>query len=63
MSRCTMQSSNVCSVLETQESNRHDTNIILVVKGTAYTRLKEIRAKAKVITSAKFDVGRWEKLS
>ena len=47
---------NVCTVLETStESNRQDTNI-LVVKGTANTRLKEIRAKAAVIAS--FDVGR-----
>ena len=30
---------------------------ILVVKGTAHTRLKEIRAKAMVIASASFDVG------
>ena len=39
------------------ESNRHGTNI-LVVKGTAHTRLKEIRAKATVIALASFDVGR-----
>ena len=39
------------NVLETQastESNRHGTNIV-VVKGTAHARLKEIRAKATVI--------------
>ena len=51
--------SNVCTVLETQastESNCQSTNI-LVVKGTAHTRLKEIRAKATVIALAKFDVG------
>ena len=51
--------SNVCTVLETQasnESNRHSGNI-LVVKGTAHTRLKEIHAKAMVIALASFDVG------
>ena len=42
------------------ESNRHGTNI-LVVKGTAHTRLKEIRAKATVIALASFDVGRLKK--
>ena len=36
--------------------NRHGTNI-LVVKCTAHTRLKEIRAKATVIALASFDVG------
>ena len=39
------------------ESNRHGRNI-LVVKDTAHTRLKEIHAKATVIASASFDVGR-----
>ena len=55
---------NVCTVLETQastESNRHGRNI-LVVKGTAHTRLKEIRAKATVIALASFDVGRLRKI-
>ena len=57
--------SNVCTVLETQastESNRHDMNI-LAVKGTVHTRLKEIRAKAMVITSANFDVGCLKEIS
>ena len=52
-----------CTVLETPastESNRHGTNI-LVVKGTAHTRLKEICAKATVIALASFDVGRLKK--
>ena len=44
------------------ESNRHGRNI-LVVKGTAHTRLKEIRAKATVIALASFDVGRLRKIS
>ena len=51
--------SNVCTVLETPastESNHNGMNI-LVVKGTAHTRLKEIRAKATVIGLASFDVG------
>ena len=51
--------SNVCIVLETPafpESNHHGTNI-LVLKGTAHTRLKEICAKATVIALASFDVG------
>ena len=51
--------------LETQastESNRHGTNI-LVVKGNAHARLKEIRAKATVIAVANFDVGRLRKIS
>ena len=50
--------SNVCTVLKTQastESNRHGTNV-LIVKGTAHTRLKEIHAKATVIALASFDV-------
>ena len=38
------------------ESNHHDMNI-LVVKGTAHTKLKEIRAKAMVIALASFDIG------
>ena len=41
-----VMASNICTVLETPastESNRHSTNI-LVVKGTAHTRLKEIHA-------------------
>ena len=49
--------------LETQastESNRHGT-YILVVKGTAHARLKEIRAKATVIALANFDVGHLKK--
>ena len=51
--------SNICTVLETPAStklNRNGTNI-LVVKCTAHTRLKEIRAKATVIALASFDVG------
>ena len=36
--------------------NRHGMNI-LVVKGTAHTRLKEICVKAMVIASASFDIG------
>ena len=54
--------SNVCTVLEAQastESNRHGTNI-LIVKGTAHARLKEIHAKAMVIALA-FDVGHLKK--
>ena len=46
----------VYTVLETQAStelNRRGTNI-LVVKGTAHARLKEIRAKATVIALANF---------
>ena len=57
--------SNICTVLETQastESNRHNTNI-LVVKGTAHARLKEIHAKAMVIALANFDVGHLRKIS
>ena len=53
------------TVLETQastKSNRHGMNI-LVVKGTAHTRLKEICAKAMVIAVANFDVGRLRKIS
>ena len=44
--------SNVYTVLKTQastKSNHQGTNI-LVVKGTAHTRLKEIRTKAMVIS-------------
>ena len=55
--------SNICRVLETPAStelNRHGTNI-LVVKGTAHTRLKEIHVKATVIASASFDEGRLKK--
>ena len=51
--------SNICTVLETEAStelNRHGTNI-LIVKGTAHARLKEMRAKAMVIALASFDVG------
>ena len=51
--------SNVCTVLEPQastESNRYGMNI-LIVKGTAHARLKEIRAKATVIALASFYVG------
>ena len=54
-----------CTVLETEvstKSNHHDTNI-LVVKGTAHTRLKEIRAKATVIALTNFDVGCLKKIS
>ena len=57
--------SNVCTVLETEAStklNRHDTNI-LVVKGTAHTKLKEICAKAMVIALANFDIGRLKRIS
>ena len=54
------------TVLETQastKSNRHGTNI-LVVKGSAHARLKEIRAKAMVILAlANLDVGRLRKIS
>ena len=53
------------TVLEPQastESNRHGTNL-LVVKGTAHARLKEIRAKATVIAVANFDVSRLRKIS
>ena len=50
------------TVLETQASNRHGTNI-QVVKDTARARLKEIRAKATVIAVANFDVGRLRKLN
>ena len=53
----------ICTVLETQastKSNHHSRNI-LVVKGTAHRRLKEIRAKATVIALASFDVGRLKK--
>ena len=52
--------SNACTVLETQastKSNCHGTKI-LIVKGTAHARLKEIRAKVTVIALASFDVGR-----
>ena len=55
--------SNVCRVLETQastESNRHGRNT-LVGKGTAHITLKEIHAKAMVITLASFDIGRLKK--
>ena len=51
--------------LETQastESNYHGTNI-LVVKGTAHARMKEIRTKATVIAVANFDVGHLRKIS
>ena len=51
------------TVLETQastESNHQRTNI-LVVNGTAHARLKEIRAKAMVITVANFDIGHLKK--
>ena len=54
-----LMASNVCTVLKTQasiESNCQGMNI-LVVKGTAHTRLKEIRAKATVIALASFDIG------
>ena len=44
------------------ESSPEGTNI-LVVKGTAHTRLKEICAKATVIALASFDVGRLKKIS
>ena len=37
------------------ESNRNGMNIV-VVKGTAHTRLKEVRTKATVIALASFDV-------
>ena len=50
-------------MLKTQastESNHQGTNI-LVVKGTAHTRLKEIHAKAMVIAFASFDVGHLKK--
>ena len=53
------------NVLETQastESNCRGTNI-LVLKGTAHARLKEIRAKATVIALANFDIGRLRKIS
>ena len=52
--------SNVCTVLKTQASteSNHQGTSTLVVKGTAHTRLKEIRAKATVIALASFDVGR-----
>ena len=43
------------------ESNCHGTNI-LIVKGTAHARLKEIRAKATVIALASFDVGHLKKI-
>ena len=55
--------SNVCTVLEipaSTESNCHGTNI-LVVNDTVHTRLKEIHAKAMVISLANFDVGRLKK--
>ena len=50
--------SNVCTVLETQASTKlnHQGMNILVVKGTAHTKLKEIHAKAMVIALASFDV-------
>ena len=50
--------SNVCTVLENQASTKlnHQGTNILVVKGTAHTKLKEIHAKAKVIALASFDV-------
>ena len=57
--------SNVCTVLEAQastESNHYGRNI-LVVKGTAHARLKEIRVKATMIALASFDVGRLRKIS
>ena len=57
--------SNVCTVLKTQastESNHQGMNI-LVAKGTAHTRLKEICAKAMVIAFASFDVGHLKKIS
>ena len=56
---------NVCTVLETPAStelNRHGMNI-LVVKGTAHTRLKEICAKTMVIALASFGIGHFEKIS
>jgi len=51
-----------CWKLKLLESNHHGTNI-LVVKGTAHTRLKEICAIAMVIALANFDVGRLKKIS
>ena len=52
-------------VLETPASSSTESNgngmNILVVKGTAHTRLKEIRTKATVIALASFDVGRLKK--
>ena len=42
------------------ESNRERTNI-LVVKGTTYTGMKDIRTKANVITLASLGVGRLKK--
>ena len=56
--------SNVCTVLETQASTESNcgTNI-LVTKGTAHTRLKEICAKATMIALANFYVGCLKKIS
>ena len=65
MSRGTVQVQWHLLLLETQastKSNGHSTNI-LVVKGSAHARLKEIRAKATVIALANFDVGRLRKIS
>ena len=52
-------------MLETQastKSNRCDTDVV-VVKCTVHTELKEIRAKAMVITLANFDIGYLKKIS
>ena len=63
--------SNVCTVLEIrvelqqyEHSGSKSTNEsmnILVVKGTAHTRLKEILVKATVIALPSFDVGHLKK--
>ena len=53
----------ICTVSKTQastKSNHHSRNIV-VVKGTAHRRLKEICAKATVIALASFDVGHFLK--
>ena len=51
-----------CQRLYSVGNSRHGTNI-LVVKGTAHTRLEEIRTKVAVIALASFDVGRLKEIS
>ena len=57
--------SNICTVLETKASteSNHKRRNILVVKGIADMGLKDIHAKATVITIASFDVGCLKKIS